>query len=212
MFWLLSSFLFGMVSLLTEVTSESADDDNSWSFGQIMPVLLLVVPFITIVEALYPDESSTRFLRVDEATNDASSSPLLPWLDARRDEDHDPWDFHPGRDYYVCSSCMKAGNLLIIGVESVIACYATVLTGLSHSFVGYLQSSALIILPMTLFSLWCIILHSLGIDWLASQESETRYAPRRRLLILLQTINFCVFAGLAVSFVAISAFLLRIGR
>lgn len=208
MFWLLSSFLFGMVSFLTEITSELADDDNSWSFGQVMPVLLLVVPFITIVEALYSDESSTRISRVDEATEDAPSSPLLPWLDARHDEDHDPWDFHPGRDYYIGSSCMKAGTLLIIGVESIIACYATVLTGLSLFPVSYLQDFAMIILLMTLFSLWCIIIHSLGIDWLVSQEAVNRYVSKRRLLVLLQTVNFCVFAGLAGSSVGISTIVL----
>lgn len=210
MFWLLSSFLFGMVSLLTEVISESADDDNSWSFGQIMPVLLLVVPFITIVEALYPNESPIRVSHVDEATKDASSSLLLPWLDARHDEDHDPWDFHPGRDYYAGSSCMKAGTLLIIGVECLIACYATVLTGVSGSFVRYLRSSGAITLPVTLFSLWCIILHSLGIDWLVSQEAVSRYVPKRWLLVLLQTVNFSVFAGLAGIYVGyLSLYLLQ---
>ena len=196
MFWLLSSFIFGTVGLIIDVKKRPAPDpdseDNNWSFGQIMPVILLVLPFVTIIENLYPDEAPVRISHT-EATTDVSSSPLLLRLDARHDEDMAPLVYHPDRDYYHICSSMKAGTMFIFAVEIFMATLAPIRMILSPSDFGNpIQTMLKIAFPVLLSALWCIILLSLGIEGV---KAGRRHVLKWLLLVLLQSANVIVSMG-----------------
>jgi hypothetical protein len=67
-YWLLASFFIGLWSLLRTMNvlypAPNFDllfdgiSDNQWSFGQVMPIVLLALPLINILESFYPSESS----------------------------------------------------------------------------------------------------------------------------------------------------------
>lgn len=198
MFWLLTSFLLGVITLISDVTIASPKDPDSeaysWSFGQIMPVILLAIPFITIVENLYPDEAPVRDLHT-EATRDISSSSLLPWPEERHDEDNSMLVFNPDQDYYHISSSMKAGTISIFIFEVFLGCFAPVAVVLTGSFMENILHRANQTIPGAFFSLWCIILFSLGIDWVVSQKAGRGYVPKRHLLVLLQFANVTLFTA-----------------
>lgn len=200
MFWLLASFIFSATGLLYDVSNVSAkhhhgiripSEGHSWSFGQTMPVILLAVPFVTIVENLYPDEAPVRVLQTEARRDVLSSPPLLPWLEERHNKDNNPLTFNPDRDYYHASSSMKAGTVFIFVVEAYFGSYATMTATGSSPFEVFMNiPTQLVVFPVILITLWCIILFSLGIDWVVvSQEAGRGYVPKWLLLILLQFVN-----------------------
>lgn len=201
MFWLLASFILGIVTLLYDVTSVSLEDPgsegNSWSFGQIMPIILLAIPFITIVENLYTDEAPVHVLHTEARRDVSSSPPLLPRLEERHDEDKGLLAFNPDRDYYHVSSSMKAGTVCILIVEAFLGCLMLVSAFAQGSFAADILHRLKTAIPLTLFSLWCIILFSLRIDWVVPQKAGKRYVLKR---LLLQFANVAFFTTLPTYF------------
>lgn len=49
MFWLLVSFIWVTRRLYTVRTALGPEEENEWAFGQIFPIVLLVVPLVTLV-------------------------------------------------------------------------------------------------------------------------------------------------------------------
>ncbi|KAL4861955.1 hypothetical protein BDV12DRAFT_190735 [Aspergillus spectabilis] len=90
-YWLIAGFSAALWSFIVETGIVFPFDDifegikdKSWSFGQVMPVILLVLPLITILETL----------------NTGSSTSSVS-------------DFDPDKDYYQYSSCPKAATVYI---------------------------------------------------------------------------------------------------
>lgn len=212
MFWLLASFLLGVAALILDVTEGSPQDPDSeagsWSFGQTMPVILLTVPFITIVENLYSDEAPVCDFYT-EARDVSYSPPLLPRLEEQHNEDKGLLAFNPDRDYYNVSSSMKSGTVCIVILEIVLACIILVSivkapTAMKQVAAGNMVLSVFYHRNITVFSgmailaffsLWCIILFSLSIDWAVSQKAGRRYVPKQLLLVLLQLVNITLFTA-----------------
>lgn len=53
--WLCISFIWGVFKLMW-IIQQSDREDNEWTFGQIVPVVLLAAPLLAIWESLYPGE------------------------------------------------------------------------------------------------------------------------------------------------------------
>ncbi|KAI0887604.1 uncharacterized protein GGS22DRAFT_157575 [Annulohypoxylon maeteangense] len=61
-FWLIFSLAWGTIKIknLRVLSTRSTNQDNSWSFGQVLPVLLLALPLITLFELFLKSLSSEK--------------------------------------------------------------------------------------------------------------------------------------------------------
>ncbi|PVI05626.1 hypothetical protein DM02DRAFT_85068 [Periconia macrospinosa] len=78
-YWLLVSITWGSFHLVNTKWSTSVGD-NAWTFGQILPVILLVAPFITMVEFFIPDTKQEENYGGELIANHSqgqSSTPLI---------------------------------------------------------------------------------------------------------------------------------------
>lgn len=60
MFWLLTVLAWGTIRLLTTWTSADLLEGNVWGFGQVMALLLIALPFLSISERLFTSTSSSQ--------------------------------------------------------------------------------------------------------------------------------------------------------
>lgn len=52
--WLVMTYVWGMVKLwILSDWGFSLGEDQEWTFGQVLPLLLLAVPLITLLEVFY---------------------------------------------------------------------------------------------------------------------------------------------------------------
>ena len=66
-YWLIFALAWGMARLI-ETRIYGPDDENSWAFGQILPLVLLAALIVTIIE---------HFSDIDSVQT-SPSSPLMP--------------------------------------------------------------------------------------------------------------------------------------
>ncbi|KAL4938113.1 hypothetical protein BDV06DRAFT_226298 [Aspergillus oleicola] len=146
-YWLVWSFLIGLLSLLKYLNlilprtqyyvMFDGSSQNSWSFGQVMPVLLLAVPLTNILESLYPvdrkqTENKEPEIQVNTPTppsNDSLSMsfsynlPLVDMASTTPSSSNLP-KFDPDYNYYNETSVMKAANVYFficeLGISGVI--------------------------------------------------------------------------------------------
>lgn len=52
--WLIYAMTWGSIHLFVSWTSTSDGSSNTWSFGQIMPLALLVAPLVSALEFFFP--------------------------------------------------------------------------------------------------------------------------------------------------------------
>ncbi|CAI7656863.1 unnamed protein product [Penicillium crustosum] len=125
--WVLIAFLWGIWRLMLDLSPtnmmEALDFSNQvWSFGQIVPVLMLAAPLISIAETfkehsseetLVPRESSDRHLssRLPLRSTEPSTSEDLERPDSG-------WASHPSclgtATTYICASCIYVGVLVFV--------------------------------------------------------------------------------------------------
>jgi hypothetical protein len=55
------SFAWGAIHLVATLSTADAGS-NDWTFGQIVPLVLLAAPFIAIIEYFYDGEASAQYL------------------------------------------------------------------------------------------------------------------------------------------------------
>lgn len=53
MYWLVVSAIWGTIKLFQTRAAVDMVDEDSWAFGQIIPLVLLIAPLFAIVEQLY---------------------------------------------------------------------------------------------------------------------------------------------------------------
>lgn len=51
--WMTISFVWGVIHL-TLVRKPDLEGENDWSFGQVVPVVLIAAPLLSVAEYLYP--------------------------------------------------------------------------------------------------------------------------------------------------------------
>ena len=55
--WLAVALVWGTIAVLRDRNGPDAEgalsEQNAWSFGQIVPVVLLLLPFLALVEVFY---------------------------------------------------------------------------------------------------------------------------------------------------------------
>lgn len=67
-FWLLSALAWGVIRLVVTRAQANIPDESVWGFGQVLAVLLLVLPFFSLGEQLITDVAT------DEGDEDASNT------------------------------------------------------------------------------------------------------------------------------------------
>ncbi|KAI9373705.1 hypothetical protein BJX61DRAFT_501636 [Aspergillus egyptiacus] len=189
-YWLIASFLVGLFGFLRDVNILFPDgsfneffqdtEDNTWSFGQIMPIALLAVPLIHIIETLYTVRGQKTAFALDVPSPRASMTVCSPI--------NDP-DLHPDEDYYFKSTALKAGSVYIFICEIGLCAWFVVGSSISTVLImaGAIRTSWLVF-PA---GLWAVILVSFRIDRISAREGA-RYWPA-----LLQTANVVFFAGVS---------------
>lgn len=65
--WLAFALVWGTRNLLTARASSSAGQENTWGFGQLFPIILLVLPLLSIGETFYEEQSPLIQDDVDES-------------------------------------------------------------------------------------------------------------------------------------------------
>lgn len=102
--------------------------------------------------------------------------------------------FDPDQDYYQDSTSLKASTVSILLAEVSLGIFAPVWTRyVSPYFEGFTIGALKTLLSLGFFSLWCIILVSLGIDWIMTQKEVSRLPKKVWLLLSLQFVNIAVF-------------------
>ncbi|KAL8993034.1 MAG: hypothetical protein Q9169_006645 [Polycauliona sp. 2 TL-2023] len=77
--WLLGALIWGTKNLLTTRSSANNDDENTWEFGQMFPVILLVLPLLSALETYYEQDLSIRQSNLpDEASESGFSDESSP--------------------------------------------------------------------------------------------------------------------------------------
>ncbi|KAL2844542.1 hypothetical protein BJY01DRAFT_248160 [Aspergillus pseudoustus] len=185
-YWLFISYLVGLLGLLVNLNILWQDPDleylyegvidNTWSFGQIVPILLLALPLVNVLESLYSGTTTT---------------PANP-------TNWPPPKACPDKNYYEESTAMGAGTLHILICGLAISGFA-----LLHQ-IGWARLAmpifdleyGLIAPPI---GLWVVMLVSLLIDrvvWEPKIGVEKRWWRKKRRVIL-QTVNVVVVAGIS---------------
>ncbi|KAH7327769.1 hypothetical protein B0I35DRAFT_403234 [Stachybotrys elegans] len=109
--WLLVAFVWGVLRL-SQHRLGSHGGDNDWTFGQIIPLIMLAAPLMVIVESLMeaqPRPSPTPETTIDECDFDTDS----------KDD--------PQRDFYTYSALMQSAIFFIAVDITVIAVLILVL-------------------------------------------------------------------------------------
>ncbi|KAJ5156839.1 hypothetical protein N7492_009642 [Penicillium capsulatum] len=114
--WLVVSFSWGVSRLFNALDLYHDEENEQWSFGQVMSVALLAIPLVTMVEFLYPDQthkpkhipdSDSQSLPVDESP----STLTLPNSTRQVLEHHDPSSQDDMIDHPDWELCYTSGSL-----------------------------------------------------------------------------------------------------
>lgn len=172
-YWLPASFLIGLFSLLQNLNILMEDNywdidtiDNSWSFGQVVPVILLAVPLINIFETFHPATSTEAGVGANtppsSPSNSTTNSLFLIAMRPSTPPIYNRPEFDPDRDYYNESTAMGAATVYILIYELVILGFSL------YAATGSTLYSAVLFMRVGLafppIGLWATILVSLSID------------------------------------------------
>ncbi|KAL3473409.1 hypothetical protein BJX99DRAFT_261339 [Aspergillus californicus] len=194
-YWLLISFLVGLFSFLLDgrfifaASGANPPESGNWSFGQIMPILLLAVPLINILESFYP---------VEEQRPNGAIGPPPSEIPAFVSTDSSiPPPLDPDQDYYCHSSAMKAGSAFTLICESSLGSWIFISPLIQvGSTITYLVSLKLSWLFL-LLALWGIILVSFAIDRVSCRGGKNARMYRR----ILQTASVILFTACCAVFI-----------
>ncbi|KAL4860315.1 hypothetical protein BDV12DRAFT_181777 [Aspergillus spectabilis] len=193
-YWLDISFAVGLVGLLVDITLFSVNlyskdeqidgvTDSNWSFGQIMPVILLVVPLINIVESLYPAREQQPHSSFTSSSAQNNGSFLIPITQTQSNSLSTGLD--PDADYYRGSTAMAAGTVYIficeVALSAAVILWQTLYTNDAHMSASNLGYGLLILAS----GLWLLILVSFPIDHVARTNGSRWPAIFLRILSIL---------------------------
>ncbi|KAL3434218.1 hypothetical protein BDV09DRAFT_204893 [Aspergillus tetrazonus] len=127
-YWLLASFLIGLWSLLRILNVSHLEPHfdtlfnginiNKWSFGQVMPVILLATPLINVLESFYPDQQTGIKSNTCSSLNHSLESSIS--VDIRRPSTFPSFSsdtLDPDQNYYLHSTAMGVGTAYILTFE-----------------------------------------------------------------------------------------------
>ncbi|KAL2870547.1 uncharacterized protein BJX67DRAFT_241981 [Aspergillus lucknowensis] len=197
-YWLIAGFLWAVYGFLGEAGiifpfDDAFDDikDRSWSFGQVMPVVLLALPLITILQTLHIGEGARPTVQSGDPC--AATSPIIiipPRPSALS-------DFDPDKNYYQFSSGLKAASVYILLWSFTIGALFLFSPVISSALqTPFFLIFALLTPPVML---WAIILVSLPIDCVSARKGAKWPC---RLLQILNVFFFTCASGCLIFYVA----------